>query len=162
MTKPYPIIGWAKLPREQTRPEVFETIASCGVNVFMTCDDSPADVMAQLDLAQELGLRALVSDPRFTPKGTKEGLAQALQAAEEFADHPATFGFSVIDEPLRGQFEAVEAVITALREKYPEKIAYVNGLGWGNRGADCFLEYAEEYAKIIKPQMLSFDDLTKE
>lgn len=157
MTEPYPIIGWAKLPKEQTRPEVFENIASCGVNVFMTCDDSPADAMAQLDLCQEHGLRALVSDLRFTPNGTPEGVALALQAAAEFADHPAIFGFNVIDEPVRSQFESVEMVITALRGKYPKKVAYVNGLGWGGRGADCFLEYAEDYARIIKPQMLSFD-----
>ncbi len=63
----FSIIGWAKMPKEQTRPEVFATIAPSGVNVFMTCDDSPADVRAQLDLAATHGLQALVLDPRFTP-----------------------------------------------------------------------------------------------
>jgi hypothetical protein len=78
-------------------------------------------------------------------------------AAKEYAVHPACFGFNVCDEPVRNGFENASRVITALRAEYPDKVAYINGLGWGCRGADCFLEYVEEYANIIKPQMLSFD-----
>ena len=131
----FPIIGWAKMPKEQTRPEVFANIARCGVNVFMTCDDSPEAVRAQLDLAVEHGLQALVGDSRFTPNDDPDCVANALAAAKEYADHPATYGFSVCDEPVRSDFERVGLVITALRQKYPDKIAYVNGLGWGCRGA---------------------------
>lgn len=153
----FPIIGWAKLPKEQTRPDVFENIARCGINVFMTCYESTEAVKAQLDLAAEHGLQALVTDPRFTPTEDPDCEQKALEAAKEYVDHPATFGFNVCDEPARGAFEGVSRVITALRNQYPEKIAYVNGLGWGCRGADCFLEYVEDYARVIQPQMLSFD-----
>ncbi len=153
----FPIIGWAQLPKKQTRADVFSNIARCGINVFMTCADSPEAVLAQLDLAQEHGLQALVVDKRFTPSDDEDCVKNALDAAKEYAQHPATYGFTICDEPTRNDFERVGRVITAFRNAYPDKVAYVNGLGWGCRGADSFLEYVEEYASVIKPQMLSFD-----
>jgi hypothetical protein len=108
-------------------------------------------------VAIDHGLQALVGDPRFTPTDEPECEAQALAAAKEYADHPGTFGFSVCDEPVRSDFERVGRVIRALRNEFPEKVAYVNGLGWGCRGADSFLEYVEEYARIEgDPVIVSF------
>jgi hypothetical protein len=96
-------------------PEVFANIARCGVNVFMTCNDSPEAARAQLDLAVEHGLQALVVDPRFTPTDDPDCVATALAAAKEYADHPATFGFNVCDEPVRGDFERVGRVVVEMQ-----------------------------------------------
>jgi hypothetical protein len=153
----FPIIGWAQMPKEQTRPEVFANIARCGVNVFMTCADSPKDVLAQLDLAAEYGLQALVVDPRFSATDKPGWEDRARAAMDEYGDHPATFGFSLRDEPVRSEFEREARMMALVQAERPDKVAYINGLGWGCRGADSFMEYVEEYARIIKPSMLSFD-----
>lgn len=153
----FPIIGWAQMPKELSKPEVYANIAASGVNVFMTCSDSKEDIVAQLDLAAEHGIQALVVDPRFRATD-KPGWEDATRsAAREYADHPATYGFWVRDEPLRGEFEKEGRMLTLLQDEWPEKVAYVNGLGWGARGADCFTEYVEDYARVIKPKFLSFD-----
>lgn len=39
----FPIVGWARMPKEQTRPEVLADIARAGVNVFMTCHETPVN-----------------------------------------------------------------------------------------------------------------------
>jgi len=153
----FPIIGWAQLPAELPREEVFANIERSGVNVFMTCSDSPQAIHAQLDMAAEHGIQALVVDPRFSPTDEPGWEDRARAAVEEYAEHPAVFGFFVMDEPVRGNFECVARMVAILRTERPDKPAYVNGLGWGCRGTDCFMEYVEEYARIIKPPFLSFD-----
>ena len=153
----FPIIGWAQMPKELTKPEVFANIAGCGVNVFMTCSDSPEDIKAQLDLAADHGIRALVVDPRFNATDEPGWEEAARDAGREYADHPATYGFWVRDEPQRGEFEKEGRMLALLQDEWPAKVAYVNGLGWGARGADCFTEYVEDYARVMKPKFLSFD-----
>ena len=153
----FPIIGWAQMPKELTKPEVFANIASSGVNVFMTCSDSPEDITAQLDLAAEHGIQALVVDPRFKATDKPGWQDEALAAVREYADHPGTYGFFVRDEPGRGEFEREGRMLALLKKERPDRVAYVNGFGWGARGADCFTEYVEEYASVMRPEFLSFD-----
>lgn len=153
----FPIIGWVQLPKELTRKDVFANIRRSGVNVFMSCSDSPAAIREQLDLAAEHGLQALVVDPRFAPSDKAGWEEQARAAVREYEGHPACFGFYVRDEPGREHFESVGRMVALLRIEQPEKMAYVNGFGFGGRGADSFFEYVEEYARIIKPAFLSFD-----
>lgn len=153
----FPIIGWAWMPKELTKPEVFANIADCGVNVFMTCSDSQEDIKAQLDMAADHGIQALVLDPRFKATDEKGWEDNACAAVKEYADHPGTFGFFVRDEPVRDEFEKEGRMLSLLKAERPDKVAYVNGLGWGARGADCFTEYVEDYARVIKPEFLSFD-----
>ena len=153
----FPIIGWQEMPKELTLPEVYADIAGSGINVFMTCSGSPEEIRAQLDLAADHGLQALIRDPRF--KATDEPGWQdvALAAVRDYGDHPATYGFYVRDEPVRGEFEREGRMVALLKKERPDKVAFVNGLGWGARGADCSLEYVEDYARIIKPEFLAFD-----
>ncbi len=153
----FPIIGWQKMPKELTLPEVYANIAGSGINVFMTCSDSPKDIKAQLDLADKHGLQALIRDPRFNATDKLGWQEEALAAVKDYGDHPATYGFYVRDEPVRGEFEREGQMVALLKNERPDKVAFVNGLGWGSRGADCFMEYVEDYARIIKPEFLCFD-----
>jgi len=98
----FPIIGWVRLPEELTREDVFANIERSGVNVFMTCSDSPEAIRKQMDLAAEHDLQALVVDPRFSA-ADKPGWEDRARAA--VAEYAACFGFFVRDEPGRGEFE---------------------------------------------------------
>jgi hypothetical protein len=153
----FPIIGWQEMPKELTLPEVYANIAESGINVFMTCSDSQEDIRAQLDLAAKHGLQALIRDPRFKATDNPGWQDKALAAVREYGDHPATYGFYVRDEPVRDEFEREGRMVALLKKERPDKVAFVNGLGWGSRGADCFMEYVEDYARIIKPEFLAFD-----
>jgi hypothetical protein len=48
-------------------------------------------------------------------------------------------------------------MVALLRSEMPDKIACVNAFGSGCWGMNSFFEYAEEYARVIKPSFLSFD-----
>ncbi len=152
----YPIIGWSCLDEELTRPEVFRNIVDAGINVFMTTANR-AGIRPQLDLAREYGLKAMVRDDRFQPSSDPKALDAARRAADEYADHEAAWGYFVLDEPGREKFEDTGAMVACLREAAPEKVVYVNAFGFGGRGCDCFYDYVDQYASIIKPDFLSFD-----
>lgn len=156
MRKPYPIFGWCSLRVDLARPEVFATIADAGINIFMTTTQ-PEAIAGQLDLAAEHGLKAMVCDPRFRPSLDPADLDAARRAADEYAGHAGVAGYYVWDEPTADRFEAVGAMVAALRTHDPDRIAYVNAFGFGGRGCDSFDAYVEQYAAIIKPAFLSFD-----
>lgn len=155
-TTPFPVMGFGQLPAAFTKREVFEAIRAAGINVFMTASD-PKTIHKQLDLAQKAGIRALICDPRLAPSVGARATAARKAAVAEYREHPATFGFYVKDEPLASQFPEVAQAIQALREEAPEKVAYVNSFGCGQWGAASFFEYAETFARDLRPAFLSFD-----
>ena len=157
MQKKFPIIGWADLPSELTHARAFANIQRSGVNVIMTCREPQAAIRQQLDLAAEHGLQAIVWDARFRASHAPDWRDKALAAVREYGQHPALFGFFVADEPRRERFESVTRMVALLRSEMPDRIACVNAFGSGCWGMDSFFEYAEEYARVIKPSFLSFD-----
>lgn len=153
----YPIVGWHRIDGKMSSPEVFQHIRESGIDVFMS-DETPDAIRRQLDLASAHDLRVLVCDPRFgIPSQSKDWQAQARAALDEYANHPAVFGYHVKDEPKYADMAATAAMTAFLRSEAPDKYAYVNGFGFGGRGAESFFTYAEAYARDIRPQFLSFD-----
>jgi len=153
----YPILGWANLPEALTRPDVLDRVRECGIGVFMTCRDSAQAIRRQLDLAADHGLKALICDPRVAPAWQAGWRERTEAALKEFAGHPAAFGFYVVDEPDRRDFEAVAQTVEFLKTAAPGLVAYVNAFGFGTRGAESFFEYVDDYARMIRPTFLGFD-----
>jgi hypothetical protein len=157
----YPIIGWASLSESLTRPDVFLNIARSGINVFMTAgaqgaeQDDPALIHHQLNLAREAGITALVCDRRVRQGSDERSLRAAIE--EYAADDDVVFGYYVRDEPRAHDFPAVAQTVEWLNRQAPNKVAYVNSYGFGCRGGDSLLDYAERYAREIRPAFLSFD-----
>lgn len=170
----FPILGWASLPESLTRPEVFETIRDCGINTFMTVgigggacgpagDITP--IMKQLDLAAAVGIKALVCDKRFNPlkNPPTDWKATVDSALADYAGHPGVGGYYVFDEPVvndssgRAGIEDMVDMMTYLQQKAPDRIAYVNALGFGARGRNCFAEYIDDYTRLLAPQFISTD-----
>lgn len=159
----FPIIGWDPLPAGLSSAETMAAIRGSGVNVFMTCRGPEAAILRQLDLAAEAGLQALVCDPRVSTRRVEGWQEDVRAAVAVYRDHPATFGFDVFDEPTFTEWENrptvpdVAETVALVCELTPEKVAYVNALGFGARGRDSFADYLEAYTRIIKPAFLSFD-----
>lgn len=173
----FPILGWASIAEELSRPDVFKAIKDCGINTFMTvgigggaCGPAGdiAPIMKQLDLAAEVGIKALVCDKRFNPQKNPPADWQATvdSALAEYSEHPAVAGYYVFDEPVvndtsgRAGIEDMVDMMRYLQEKAPNRIAYVNALGFGSRGRNCFAEYIDDYTRLLKPQFISTDCYT--
>ncbi len=171
----FPVIGWSSVPASFTSLEIFKSIKDCGINVFMTTGagggasgphGESGPIMAQLDLAAETGLKAIVCDRRFNPvkNPANDGWKQDVDAAiAEYDNHPAVAAFYVFDEPIIGDkskrcgCEDIVPMIQHLRKMAPNRLAYVNALGFGSRGMNCFEEYLDSYTRIINPQFISTD-----
>ncbi|MHC4887479.1 MAG: hypothetical protein ACYTGH_20575 [Planctomycetota bacterium] len=171
----FPILGWSSVPVALSRPEVFATIADCGINLFMTTgmDGGPSDleeakaaVRKQLDLAAEHGLKAIVCDRRFIPQvrpGDEGWKREADAGLADYVDHPAVAGFHVLDEPIvngkgdRPDVEDVGRMVRYLTAQSPGTLAYANGLGLGSRGMNSFEEYLDAFVGTIDPQIISTD-----
>ena len=171
----FPIMGWCSIPDELTRPDVFRAIRDCGINIIMTTGagggatgptGSAEPIHKQLDLAAEHGLKAIVCDKRFNPVKNPCDDAwkrEADIALAEYCSHPATAGFYVFDEPVvndasaRCGCEDVGPMVRHLAQQASDKLAYVNGLGFGSRGMDSFSQYLDSYLRLIDPQFISTD-----
>ncbi len=170
----FPIIGWASISENLSRREVFQSIRDCGINTFMTVgigagscgpDGKPDAILKQLDLAAETGLKALVCDKRFNPqkKPSSDWREQVDKALAEYSRHPAVAGYYVFDEPVvndtsgRCGVEDMIEMMAYIQKQAPDRIAYVNALGFGARGRNCFAEYIDDYTRLLKPQFISTD-----
>ena len=171
----FPVMGWCSIPEELTRPDVFAAIRDCGINLIMTTGagggatgptGTAVPIRRQLDLAAEHGLKAIVCDRRFNPvkNPANDDWKRAVDTAlAEYRAHPAAAGFYVFDEPVvsdpssRCGCEDVGPMVAYLTQQAPDKLAYVNALGFGSRGANSFPEYLDRYLSLINPQFLSTD-----
>lgn len=116
-----------------------------------------------LEVAQRHGLGVWIFDHRFHPDVVETpAWAEALQAAvAEYRDASALAGYTVIDEPIAGQFPAVAAVVAALRSADPERPAYVNlmpdYIPPDALGAVSYAAYLETFLATVQPALLSYD-----
>ena len=136
----------------------FAEIAEANFNVAMTGGGAKA-----LDIAGRCGLKVLLMDRRIYRKGASDaGVEQRLDAVvEEFADHPALWGYYVTDEPNASQFEDLARVNRYLLEKDPKHIAFINLFPTyatpQQLGNPTYRDHVAKFLEIVRPKLLSYD-----
>ena len=136
----------------------FAEIAEANFNVAMSTGGRKA-----LDIAQQNGLKVMLQDPRIGAKNFRdEGFGQGLDAVvDEFADHPALWGYYVTDEPNASQFEHLGAVNRYLLKKDPKHIPFINLFptyaSQEQLGNPTYEEHVSGFLQIVKPRLLSYD-----
>jgi hypothetical protein len=130
---------------------------SCG---GMSVDDN----RKMLDYCQSVGLKALVMDGRMVHAiGGSEANKNTLDAIiKDYSDHPALFGYHIVDEPGAGAFPGLGEVVAYLKEKDPKHPGYINllptyGRDFGVLGTATYEEHVRKYADIVKPFAISYD-----
>jgi hypothetical protein len=131
-------------------------------------------IKSQLSTLHKYGIRALF----YLPSGgglrgkdklfldVPKKLEEMNNLIEGIKDHPALYGYIVIDEPHLKDFKRVARVKEYLSKRDPGHLAWVNLLPnyasakqletEGNR-VDAYNKYVKEYLGVVKPQLLSFD-----
>jgi len=100
----------------------------------------------QLDLCNQLGLRALV---------------ESAEPTENLPDGPACWGYLLTDEPSTADFPKLGARASEIRAKRPGRFGYVNLFpNYANStqlGAASYDDYISKFIEIVKPEVLSMD-----
>ena len=164
--RPFFITFWCGPPLAEFTDARAAEIAAAGFDVVgPPCEGvmTPALTARALDVAARHGLRMWIKDPRIDQL---HGLAPDYQAqtaavVEEFGGHPALDGYFLIDEPHREQFEDLGLVVTALRQRDPARVPYVNLLpdyiGADALGTDTYAEHVDDFIAVVRPTLLSVD-----
>ncbi len=124
-----------------------------------------------LDLAQKYGLKVVLEDSRIQPYA--DDFRTPLDALlAEVADHPALWGYHIIDEPDASKFPQLAAINHYLLDKDPQHVPYINlfptyalpdQLGVPEQtasdqlGAPSYTEYVARFLTEVQPVFLSYD-----
>lgn len=156
-TNEFPVMAWNEIPADA---KVFARLKDCGFTVAGFVRP------AALDLAQQAGLKAIVSDPRLAvPNWNAVDAAAASVRIEsavlETASHPAVIGYSLTDEPSAAAFPGLALVAEAIRRRAPQHWAYINLFpNYANStqlGTPTYEEYLERFVATCQPKILSYD-----
>jgi hypothetical protein len=81
----------------------------------------------------------------------------------DYADHPALYGYFIIDEPSADAFAKLAEVVTYLKQKDPKHPGYINLLptyaapGVQQLGTETYQEYVDRFIDSVHPHVLSYD-----
>lgn len=123
---------------------------------------------AELDTAHKHGLRVFLKDTLLVWRAMDDpAYIQKLDALiERVKNHPAMYGYYIVDEPKAKDFPELGKVFAHLRARDPKHVAYVNlfpswpgaeVLGTTGEPLPAYKEYLKQYMEIVKPQILSYD-----
>lgn len=159
--------GWGKMP--PGHENVLENIAECGFTMsgFAMPEDLPK--------IEKLGLKAIMHPPTGDEPWKKKWIGVSEEAIEESVkrwvescgDSKAIVAYHINDEPGTSKFPALAAAVAAVKKYAPGKLAYINlfpgyaTIGAPDQsqlGAASYEDYLEQFVKVVKPQVLSYDD----
>ena len=165
-SQPFLLTFWCGPPLAQFDDTRAAEVAAAGFTVVgAPCDGGFDSALTRqaLDVAQRHGLRMWIADHRVSPQSvtTPEWPALLDAAVAEYRDHAALDGYVVADEPPAQEFDAVAAVVYALRAADPARLGYINLLPDyvppRLLGAPSYEDYIEQFITTAHPQLLSYD-----
>ncbi len=144
------VIGfWVDPPSDQITDTRYKEIADANFTLVHGAFGPSSDkqVVKQLDLCRKYGLKAIVvGDPNNPAK---------------LADHPACWGYHVVDEPPVGSIPRIKALVDAVRKNRPGKLAYFNLFpnyaSAEQLGTASYDDYVGRYARETGCDVLSMD-----
>jgi hypothetical protein len=94
--------------------------------------------------------------------GKPENKAALDAIVKDYSDHPALFGYHIVDEPAAGSFAGLAEVVAYLKEKDPKHPGYINllptyGRDFNALGTKDFETYVRDYVKTVHPFVISYD-----
>jgi len=156
----FPISFWVAPPAELAR---YQEVAECGFTIVPISAETPDAGRYALDLAQQVGVKAVVIDPRIH-RGlpSKPGWEQTVQAVvNDYGRHPALWGYFLTDEPSFSHFENLARLTRAFQERDPAHMPYINLFpnyaDADQLGTVDYRHHVHAYLEIVRPPLLSYD-----
>ncbi|MBP5093159.1 MAG: hypothetical protein J6332_03835 [Abditibacteriota bacterium] len=154
----FPISMWQASPRHDDA--AYKEMAEAGFNLVF--DYTTKDQMTILDMCQKYGMKCQVCNiPVLAKEPTDPDFEKNLdEIIAKYKDHPAMWGYHIVDEPLFDSFAKIGAVTKYLKKKDPKHIAFTNLLpNYGSFlfGGRTFDDYVRTFIKEAEPGMMSYD-----
>jgi hypothetical protein len=167
---------WCGPPSARTEEPLYRDIKDGGFNAAMPYHDgnkltdyTKEKNLKYLDKCQEVGIKALVADPRIwemvRDKEKYPGpIGPYLDAAiADYASHPALLGYIVDDEPGASLFPRIAETVDYLRQKDPTHITYINLLPTyasvhQQLQTATYQEYVEKFLATVKCDLSGYDN----
>ncbi|MBP9986997.1 MAG: BACON domain-containing protein [Bacteroidales bacterium] len=147
-----PILAWYSIPDNYISVERYAEMEECGFNISFSTFTDHESVKESLDMAAQTGVRLQVC---------WSGLEhEAEQCAAELKDHPALWGYHIVDEPGPAAFDGLAKLTRRLETADPAHPSYINLLpDYAGQGAlgGTFRQYVHNYMETVHPPLLSFD-----
>jgi len=157
---PFPITYWVSPPPELAR---YREVAECGFTVVPVLAETPAEGLRTLDLAQEVGVRAFVFDPRIhrdlPDESGWEGTIEAV--VRDYGGHPALYGYLITDEPHLRHFKKLGQICDAFRALDPGHAPLINLFpnyaSPDQLGTLDYRTHVRAFLETARPPLLSYD-----
>jgi len=161
--KTLPIMTWLGPGKDLLRPDIFKKVAEAGFSVNMSFLGDRESNLKALDLARDAGLTLMIYDDRLAKlvEDASLPLAPLDQVVADYRNHPALYGYYVLDEPNASKFPRLGEIVRYLAAKDPLHPAYINLFPtYANSqqlGTETYEQHVAAYMKTVQPAFLSYD-----
>ena len=155
LDKQFPVMAWAGIPENETNVESFQELKEMGININLS-NYSTADAMEKaLDVAEKVGIQMIASCPELK--------IDTENTVKRFLHHPALFGYFLMDEPVRKDFDELGkwakkiSSIDSVHICFVNLIAGIHPYKTDALGTKSYAEYVSTFINEVPVQLLSFD-----
>ena len=158
--EPFIISFWHDPPVELAR---YQELADCGFTLAASQAPTPQIGRQVLDLCQQVGIKAMVIDPRIrTDLPQQAGWEKVVrQVVADYAGHPALWGYYLTDEPNLNQFENLARLHTLFRQLDSQAVPYINLFpnyaSCDQLGTVDYRQHVRSFVEMVQPLYLSYD-----
>jgi len=160
----FPISYWLGPPVENNNLQAWQLIRDCNFTIAGPYWGYSTDEnLKMLDFCRQLGLTAIVSDPRINWRIVIEDNWQdtVRQVLADYDSHPATCGYYLQDEPNYEVFQPLGLLSQEFQRQSPAHLPYINLFPtYANvqqLGTPTYAHHLDKYLSIVKPAVLSYD-----
>jgi hypothetical protein len=137
-----------------------QQIADGGYNLVMIYPIAPSYGLKVLNWAQELGLKVMLTDPNISPYRVNLE-ADIKEITDAYKNHPALWGYYIIDEPSANQFTDLAKLHSLLLQDDPLHFPYINLFPnyavASQLNTPDYATYIRRFVDTVKPSILSYD-----
>jgi hypothetical protein len=161
--KTLPIMTWLGPGKDLLTPDVFKKIGEAGFSINMSFLGDKASNLKALDLARDAGIKLMIYDDRLAKlvEDASLPLSPLDQVVADYKNHPALFGYYVLDEPNASKFPRLGEIVRYLAAKDPLHPAYINLFPtYANAqqlGTETYEQHVAAYLEAVKPAFISYD-----
>ena len=163
LPKKFPIMTWPGPDKSLLTLETFQKIAEAGFSINMSFYGERDINLKALDLAQQAGIQLLIQDARIAKlvDDTSLPLTSLDPIIAVYKDHPAFWGYFILDEPNAAKFDRIAEIFAYLKDKDPAHPAYVNLFPTyatpQQLGTETYEKHVASFLDKVRPTFLSYD-----
>src|SRR4051812_20746903 len=156
---------WLGPPEKFTTLERYREIKDAGFTIAFPPLQVPSVEGNRkiLDLCQQVGLKAMIADQRMaTSLDVPDARAKLDAIVKDYGDHPALYGYFIVDEPSADAFAKLGEVVAYLKTKDPKHPGYINlfptyAAPGAQLGTPTYEQYVDRFVELVHPHVISYD-----